>query len=118
MHSGKLIQIVSAHAEGEVGNVITGGVLPPPGETLWEMRDWLETDGTLRSIVLNEPRGGVFKHVNLLVPPRNPGCGCRFPDHGARAYPANVRLERNVRGDGSGRDRHDCCARTICRLHS
>ncbi len=78
MHSGKLIQIVSAHAEGEVGNVITGGVLPPPGETLWEMRDWLETDGTLRSIVLNEPRGGVFKHVNLLVPPRHPDAAAGF----------------------------------------
>ena len=24
---------------------------------------------TLRRFVLNEPRGGVFRHVNLLVPP-------------------------------------------------
>ncbi|MGC9420790.1 MAG: proline racemase family protein, partial [Rhodovulum sp.] len=63
---------VLAHAEGEVGHVITGGVAPPPGETLWQMRDWLDADGRLRDLVLNEPRGGVFTHVNLLVPPRDP----------------------------------------------
>ena len=26
----------------------------------------------LRDFVLNEPRGGVFRHVNLLVPPKDP----------------------------------------------
>ncbi|NIP96517.1 MAG: proline racemase family protein, partial [Akkermansiaceae bacterium] len=32
----------------------------------------LEQDGTLRNFLLNEPRGGVFRHVNLLVPPIDP----------------------------------------------
>ena len=64
--------MVSAHAEGEVGNVIVGGVAPPPGETLWEMREFLETDQKLRNLLLNEPRGGVFKHINLIVPAKNP----------------------------------------------
>ena len=64
--------MVSAHAEGEVGNVIIGGVAPPPGETLWEMREFLETDQKLRNLLLNEPRGGVFKHINLIVPAKNP----------------------------------------------
>ncbi|GKX35582.1 MAG: proline racemase [Rhizobiaceae bacterium MnEN-MB40S] len=64
--------MVSCHAEGEVGDVIVGGVAPPPGDTLWEQRNWIETDGTLRNFVLNEPRGGVFRHVNLLVPPKHP----------------------------------------------
>ena len=36
MRSTKLIHIVSCHAEGEVGDVIVGGVAPPPGDTLWE----------------------------------------------------------------------------------
>ena len=44
MKSNISINMVSAHAEGEVGNVIIGGVAPPPGETLWEMREFLETD--------------------------------------------------------------------------
>lgn len=72
MRSSKIIHTVSAHAEGEVGDVIVGGVAPPPGETLWEQSRWIADDGALRAFVLNEPRGGVFRHVNLLVPPKDP----------------------------------------------
>ena len=72
MRSSKTIHVISAHAEGEVGDVIVGGVAPPPGATLWDQRGFLWQDQTLRRFVLNEPRGGVFRHVNLLVPPRDP----------------------------------------------
>jgi len=72
MRSTKTIHVVSCHAEGEVGDVIVGGVAPPPGETIWEQRNWIAKDQTLRNFVLNEPRGGVFRHVNLLVPPKHP----------------------------------------------
>jgi proline racemase len=72
MRSTKTIHVVSCHAEGEVGDVIVGGVAPPPGDTLWEQRNWIAKDQTLRNFVLNEPRGGVFRHVNLLVPPKHP----------------------------------------------
>ena len=72
MRSSKAIEIVSCHAEGEVGDVIVGGVAPPPGDTLWAQSRFIASDQTLRNFVLNEPRGGVFRHVNLLVPPKNP----------------------------------------------
>ena len=72
MRSTKIVHIVSCHAEGEVGDVIVGGVAPPPGDTIWEQSRWIARDQTLRNFVLNEPRGGVFRHVNLLVPPKNP----------------------------------------------
>ena len=72
MRSSRVVHIVSCHAEGEVGDVIVGGVAPPPGDTLWEQRCFIEKDEKLRSFVLNEPRGGVFRHVNLLVPPKDP----------------------------------------------
>ena len=72
MRSTKTIQIIGCHAEGEVGDVIIGGVTPPPGETIWEQSRWIARDATLRNFVLNEPRGGVFRHVNLLVPPKDP----------------------------------------------
>ena len=72
MRSNKTIHVISCHAEGEVGDVIVGGVAPPPGSTLWEQRTWIEKDQSLRNFMLNEPRGGVFRHVNLLVPPKNP----------------------------------------------
>lgn len=72
MRSTRTIQIVACHAEGEVGDVITGGVAPPPGETLWEQSRWIAEDDRLRRFLLREPRGGVFRHVNLLVPPQDP----------------------------------------------
>lgn len=78
MRSTKSIQIVNCHAEGEVGDVIVGGVAPPPGNTLWEQSRFIHRDGKLRSFVLNEPRGGVFRHVNLLVPPKNPKAQAAF----------------------------------------
>lgn len=73
MRSSKVIHVVSCHAMGEVGDVIVGGVAPPPGDTLRAQRDFIASDETLRRFVLNEPRGGVFRHVNLLVPPKTAG---------------------------------------------
>ena len=78
MRSSKVIHIVSCHAEGEVGDVIVGGVPTPPGDSIWEQRNWVATNQTLRNFVLNEPRGGVFRHVNLLVPPVNPAADMGF----------------------------------------
>ena len=72
MRTTKTIHVISAHAEGEVGDVIVGGVLPPPGDTIWEQSRWIARDQSLRNFMLNEPRGGVFRHVNLLVPPKHP----------------------------------------------
>ncbi|MCD6346388.1 MAG: proline racemase family protein [Bacteroidales bacterium] len=85
MKTNKVIHMVSCHAEGEVGNVIVGGVPVPPGETLWEQSRWVDQDKKLRNFVLNEPRGGVFKHINLLVPAKNPKAKYGFiimePEH-------------------------------------
>lgn len=85
MRSLKTIHVLSCHAEGEVGDVIIGGVTPPPGETLWQQREFLDKDGRLRNFMLNEPRGGVFRHVNLLVPPKHPDADAGFlimePEH-------------------------------------
>lgn len=78
MRSSKTIHVISAHAEGEVGDVIVGGVAPPPGDTVWEQSRWIAQDGRLRNFVLNEPRGGVFRHVNLLVPPKSPRADAAF----------------------------------------
>jgi proline racemase len=78
VRSVKTIEVVSCHAEGEVGDVIVSGVEPPPGDTLWEQRNWIARDETLRNFVLNEPRGGVFRHVNLLVPPKHPDAQMGF----------------------------------------
>jgi trans-L-3-hydroxyproline dehydratase len=72
MRATKIVHVVSCHAGGEVGDVIVGGVSPPPGDTIWDQSRFIARDDTLRQFVLNEPRGGVFRHVNLLVPPKHP----------------------------------------------
>jgi proline racemase len=72
MRAAKVVHVISCQAEGEVGDVIVGGIAPPPGETLWEQSRFIARDGGLRDFVLNEPRGGVFRHVNLLVPAKDP----------------------------------------------
>jgi len=54
------------------------GVEPPPGDTLWEQSRWIARDDRLRQFVLNEPRGGVFRHCNLLVPPKHPDADAAF----------------------------------------
>ena len=65
--------------------MIVGGVPVPPGDTVWEQSRWIDRDQTLRRLVLNEPRGGVFRHVNLLVPPVHPEADAAFiimePEH-------------------------------------
>ena len=60
MRARRAITVVGAHAEGEVGRVITGGVLPPPGDSLFEQKQWLEAHDELRRLLLFEPRGGAF----------------------------------------------------------
>lgn len=79
------ISVVNAHAEGEVGNVVIAGVTPPPGDTLWQQMEWLHKDQHLRNQLLNEPRGGVHNHFNLLVPPKDPRAAYGFltmePEH-------------------------------------
>ena len=72
------IEVVGCHAEGEVGDVIVGGIAVPPGDTVWDQSRWIATDGRLRQLMLNEPRGGVFRHVNLLVPPTDPAADIGF----------------------------------------
>ncbi len=85
MRTSAIIHIVNCQAEGEVGDVIVGGAPPPPGDSLWEQSRYIARDGRLRQFVLNEPRGGVFKHVNLLVPPKQPEAAYGFiimePEH-------------------------------------
>ena len=72
MRTSKVIHVVGCHAEGEVGNVLVGGVSPPPGDTIWEQSQFIAKDQTLRNFLLNEPRGGVYGHVNFLVPAKSP----------------------------------------------
>ncbi len=78
MRTRRSITVVGCHAGGEIGNVIVGGVLPPPGETVFEQMQALAGDDSLRKLLLHEPRGSVAVHANLIVPSRRPDCAAGF----------------------------------------
>jgi proline racemase len=80
--------MVGCHAGGEVGNVVVGGVLPPPGETVFERMLALRADDSLRRLLLREPRGSVAVHANLLVPSLRPECAAGFIIMEPTEYPA------------------------------
>ena len=65
------IKLYNAHCCGEIGDVIVSGNVNLKGKNILEQSKFLFDDKKLRNFLLNEPRGGVFKHYNLLVPPNN-----------------------------------------------
>jgi proline racemase len=78
MRAQRAITVVGCHAGGEVGNVVVGGVLPPPGSTVFEQMQALARDDSLRRLLLREPRGSVAQHANLVVPPTRGDCEAGF----------------------------------------
>jgi proline racemase len=75
MRSSRQIAVVGCHAEGEIGDVIIGGVLPPPGDTVFAMMRAFERNSDhIRRFLICEPRGSVARHVNLIVPPKRADC--------------------------------------------
>lgn len=69
----RTISVVGCHAEGEVGDVIVGGVLDVPGRTMYDKLVYFrDKKDDLRQLVLNEPRGRASMNTNLVLPPCNP----------------------------------------------
>jgi proline racemase len=88
MRARRAITVVGCHAGGEIGNVVTGGVLPPAGETVYERARTLEREGDwLRRLLLREPRGSVACHANLIVPTSRPDCDAGFVIMEPTEYP-------------------------------
>jgi proline racemase len=84
----KMVNVVGAHAEGELNEVITGGVIDVPGVTMFEKKCYLETKGDeLRRFLLYEPRGKVSQCVNLVLPSRNPEADAGFIIMESESYP-------------------------------
>ncbi|MEH6812878.1 MAG: proline racemase family protein [Motiliproteus sp.] len=75
----KKISVLGVHAEGEIGRVITGGVLDIPGKTMMDKMNYLNTeDDSIRRFALFEPRGFSQMTVNLLLPPTQPDADAGF----------------------------------------
>lgn len=79
MRIDKMITAVDAHAAGEHGRVIVGGVLDVPGKTMFEKMVYLRTHGDdLRKRMLREPRGYPAANCNLVLPPTHPEADAGF----------------------------------------
>ena len=71
------ITVYNAHCCGEIGDVVVGldnfnFNSPKEGSIA------LFKDQTWRNFFLNEPRGGVFKHCNIIVKPSDPKADAGF----------------------------------------
>lgn len=79
MRFTNMITAVDAHACGEPGRVITGGVLDVPGKSMFEKKCWLEKHADwLRLRMLREPRGYPAANCNLILPPTLAGADAGF----------------------------------------
>ena len=79
MRITRMIQAVDAHACGEPGRVIVGGVLDVPGATMFEKMQHVRTQAdSLRQFMLREPRGYPAVCCNLILPPTLPEADAGF----------------------------------------
>lgn len=79
MRMSRMWSVVEAHAEGEPGRVITGGVRDIPGNTVFEKMRWMQENADdIRKLMLREPRGYPALCCNLLVPPCDPAADAGF----------------------------------------
>lgn len=88
MQLGPTILAVDAHAGGEPGRVIIGGVSDVPGDTMLAKRDHLAREGDhLRKLMLREPRGYPATCCNLVLPPTSPEADAGFVIMEQAEYP-------------------------------
>jgi proline racemase len=89
VHAKRVIHAVDAHAAGEPGRVIVGGMLDVPGDTMAGKVAWLQKEGDwLRQLMLREPRGYPAANCNLVVPPTRPDADAGFIIMEQVEYPA------------------------------
>ncbi len=76
---GSIIDAVDAHAAGEPGRVIVGGVDDVPGATMFEKMTRLQADrDDIRLRMLREPRGYPAANCNLILPSNYPEADAGF----------------------------------------
>lgn len=75
----KTVSMIEAHCEGEIGRVVSGGVLDVPGATMLDKMDYLNGPGDkLRRFCVFEPRGHAAMSTNFLFPPSAQGADVGF----------------------------------------
>ena len=79
MRWSKTVTMVEAHAEGEVGRIVTGGVIDVPGATIGDkLRHLNEVNDSLRRFLVFEPRASAQMSTCLIFPPTRPDADIGF----------------------------------------
>jgi proline racemase len=79
MRAKRMITAVEAHAEGEGGRVITGGMPRLEGSSVFEKMQYMQAHhDDIRTLMLQEPRGNPALCCNVLVPPCDPSADAGF----------------------------------------
>ena len=79
MRWSRTVTLVEAHAEGEVGRIVTGGVVDVPGVTIADkLRHINEVDDSLRRFLVFEPRASAQMSTCLVFPPTRPDADIAF----------------------------------------
>ncbi len=88
MRWSRVLNVVNCHAEGEVGNVVTGGIGDVPGRTMFEKRLHLEAHrDDIRKLLLFEPRGAAVQNANIVLPACDPAADMGFVILESTEYP-------------------------------
>ncbi|GHJ39264.1 proline racemase family protein [Streptomyces sp. TS71-3] len=88
MRFEKSIHVVGCHAEGEIGNVVVGGVPAVPGATMLDKRRHLAQEADwLRQLLLKEPRGNVVRSANVVFPSAHPEADMGYVIMESTEYP-------------------------------
>ncbi|MCF2871638.1 proline racemase family protein [Octadecabacter sp. G9-8] len=79
MKMARMITAVEAHAEGEGGRVITGGMPHLKGNSVFEKMQYMQRHhDDIRLLMLREPRGNPALCCNVIVPPCDPTADAGF----------------------------------------
>ncbi|EBA16638.1 B-cell mitogen related protein [Roseobacter sp. SK209-2-6] len=88
MRASRILQAVEAHAEGEPGRVITGGMPLLKGASVFEkMQDMAANHDEIRLMMLREPRGNPGLCGNAIVAPCHPDADAGFIIFEQTEYP-------------------------------
>lgn len=83
----RTLDLIDAHAGGDVGRVVVGGVELPAG-TVAERARMLQRDGDgLRRLLTQKPHGDPSQCVDLLLPPSTPEAHAGLVIMGTMGYP-------------------------------
>lgn len=84
----RILDVIDAHAGGDVGRVVLDGIGNLPAGTVAERARFLRQQGDgLRRLLIQKPHGDPSQCINLVVPPSDPDADIGLIIMGTMGYP-------------------------------